>query len=1371
MNQKNMLFTSALIGTISVFFAPALSLHARENVKSGPAKTTPAASGILAACGNPTAQTDLEVNNVRFKIQTAGDMWWDYTTQIGMYEVPKDSKKYSIYAGALWIGGKDQGGQLKVAAQEYGHQSGNNDFWPGPLDLATVTVDDVVCKKYDKHFRLTRKEVESFASGLAPATQAIKDWPGNGDTGQDPYLAPFFDGNHDGKYEPDKTFVDPKDGKTKPYDYPGFDLTGIGCVTTNCIPNDQLYGDELLWWVFNDKGNIHSETGGQPIGVEIRAQAFGFTTNDEINNMTFYNYRIFNRSTTQLDSTYFGVWCDADLGYAGDDYVGCDVSRGLGYTYNGDNDDDAASQGYGANPPAVGIDFFQGPITNPTGVAGDGIDNNRNCQVDEPCEQAIMSKFVFFTNGGGFPQQDPSNAVEYYNYLGGRWQNGARWTYGGTGINGTTFCDFCFPDKSDHKYEWGTGGNCQTPGAPQGDWNEVLIGAVPADRRMMQSAGPFKLLPGAVNVITTGVVWARASSGGAASSVNLLKFADSKAQALFDNCFKITNGPDAPDLTIQELDKQLYLYLTNAVSSNNYNENYPYIDKEKDPYITSGIDTVWKFQGYKLYQVRNASVSSAELDDADKARLVGIYDLKDGVKQIINYYIGANPNPNYWTPKEMVNAPDNGIQHSIVITKDLFSTGDPTLVNHKTYYFMAVAYAYNPGEIAADPSNPTNGYNLPYLAGRRNVKVYSAIPHISTPYTGGTEMHSAYGSGPMITRIEGNGNGGMELDLTASTVSSILSASDSRTKTPTYDYGKGPINVRVVDPLNVPAGQDFTLKFDSANIANSTWKLINNTTSETIKSDKTIKVLNEQLFLKWGFAISILQITEPGTSTSVNNGFISGDMTFADPSKNWLTGVADKDGIFYTNWIRSGTITGKTGFENDHVGVDANQNYEKIVGGTWAPYRLCGATELSVTFDNKKYYSGPGFKLNLMSQVLMKELASVDVVITADKSKWSRCVVFELCEDTSWSKNTAGFPTKARKLDFRRAASVDKDGNTATGPDNNDFPTGMGWFPGYAINVETGERLNVAFGENSALVNENGNDMKWNPTSNETAKTYNLPWDSTGQAFGSPVFGGQHYIYVFGHNRDNDPTSLSLTPNDTINVPRYDRGKRMREILGWDNGIPVDTKKRELFREGMWVNIPLLAASHSLFESDATVRLRVAKPYKYGYSSAYWIDGLNTFYADTASTAGGQNKNLPMYTFSTNGIATHTKETDVAVEALDQIRVVPNPYYAYSNYETSNLDNRVKITNLPEVCTVSIYNLGGTLIRRFKKQEAVVALQPKEYSDPVSWHDGSLDWDLTNTVGIPIASGVYVIHVEVPGVGEKVVKWFGVMRPIDLGSF
>ena len=46
----------------------------------------------------------------------------------------------------------------------------------------------------------------------------------------------------------------------------------------------------------------------------------------------------------------------------------------------------------------------------------------------------------------------------------------------------------------------------------------------------------------------------------------------------------------------------------------------------------------------------------------------------------------------------------------------------------------------------------------------------------------------------------------------------------------------------------------------------------------------------------------------------------------------------------------------------------------------------------------------------------------------------------------------------------------------------------------------------------------------------------------------------------------------------------------------------------------------------------------------------------------------------------------------------------------------------------------------------------------------------SLDWDLKNHVDIPVAGGVYLIHVEVPGVGERTLKWFGVMRPTDLNG-
>ena len=49
------------------------------------------------------------------------------------------------------------------------------------------------------------------------------------------------------------------------------------------------------------------------------------------------------------------------------------------------------------------------------------------------------------------------------------------------------------------------------------------------------------------------------------------------------------------------------------------------------------------------------------------------------------------------------------------------------------------------------------------------------------------------------------------------------------------------------------------------------------------------------------------------------------------------------------------------------------------------------------------------------------------------------------------------------------------------------------------------------------------------------------------------------------------------------------------------------------------------------------------------------------------------------------------------------MNVVPNPYNGVSSYETSQLDNRVKIINLPNTCTISIYSINGSLINQIKK--------------------------------------------------------------------
>ena len=488
-------------------------------------------------------------------------MWWDLNN--GRYEIPQGSGKHSMFAGALWIGGLDDQGNLKVAGQTY-RQSGN-DFWPGPLDNVRLTEDQFpnpnygstdasICAQYDNHHVIYRTEVEEFIGYLnsdEPSVdfpdysipKSILEYPGNRNTdnlqggfsGYDaevstaPYyaqesLAPFYDANGDG-------FYDPLAG-----DYPEYNIDG----NLNCKEADMLFGDQTLWWVYNDNGNIHTESQSETsIGIEIQAQAFAFSTNDEINNMTFYNYKIINRSHQPLNETWFGVWVDPDLGDYQDDYVGCDVQRGLGYCYNGDEDDGTAV-GYGSNPPAIGVDFFRGPLADEE----DGLDNDGDGEIDEPGEQIIMSKFVYYNNINGTVDGNPDVATDYYNYLRGIWLDNQPMTYGADGRDPSGIpCSYMFPGDTDPQFS--------------DVWTEQTAGNPPADRRFIQSAGPFTLEPGALNTITTGVVWARANEGGAFASVELMRLADDKAQKLFDVCFEVLDGPDAPNLTIQELDLSL----------------------------------------------------------------------------------------------------------------------------------------------------------------------------------------------------------------------------------------------------------------------------------------------------------------------------------------------------------------------------------------------------------------------------------------------------------------------------------------------------------------------------------------------------------------------------------------------------------------------------------------------------------------------------------------------------------------------------------------------------------------------------------------------------------------------------------------------
>lgn len=1270
------------------------------------------------SCDQAVAQTDMSINNVRARLLTGGDVWWDGDD--GRYVVPKvepgKREVSSIFAGAVWLGGVDPAGNLKVAAQTYGRSGGRSDFWPGPLDPVLGTTEQEVCAKWDKFFKITGAEIDAHLRNYESAVQAgieydegsipkaIRGWPSKGNQFffdvngfelpfTDQGLAGFFDRDGDDQFEPDEG------------DYPVIQIRG--CELTQ-------YPDEMVFWIYNDAGNIHAQSQGDPIQMEVQVQAFAYATNDELNDMTFQRYKLINRAIESIDSTFFAMWVDPDLGCYTDDYVGCDTVRSLGYVYNADALDGEASCNdcggaatYCTEIPILGVDYFRGPL-------------------DENGLELGMSSFTYYNNGsiGSTPPgtHDPGNAQEYYNYLSGSWRDGSPFTFGADAYQDGAPIKYAFIDAPDDPNGWSM---CSQNTDPN------------ADRRIIQASGPFRLDPGAINELIVGVVWV-ADQMYPCPSIRELQNADDIAQALFDNCFDITDGPDAPDVDFIELDREIIAVFTNdTITSNNAYEAY----MERGLRIPdTAEDSLYRFEGYKLYQLAGPNVTISDLSDPDKARLIYQVDVNNGVGKIFNWKEVEAPGGYLRTPVVQVEGADRGIRHTFRITEDQFAQGDRRLINHKKYYFTAIAYAYNNYE-QFDP-NTGIGQDQPYLEGRRNIgdgnnPYYTVLPRPITLQN----LKSSYGDGAVITRIDGIGVGNNFLRISEETRTAILNGTfDGRI---TYLPGSGPIDISIFNPLEVKDGR-FLITFVDANLSNNKleegarWKLIDLTRNIEIFSETTIEKLNEQIMTQYGFSVNIGQTLDAGNVTNPTNGVIGYEEVYKDSTAEaWLSGIPDGftfpllpagiDEVF--NFV-------STGSGQSDEQLDPRQAYTNIGPGYWVPYTLADwRVRPTGPYISPAWSIAGGTGGNIVrTNNPLSALNNVDIVFTKDKSLWSRCVIVE---SASPYYKQAGFIPEGDKnfFDLRARPSVGKEDADGDGlPDPDGDGMGMGWFPGYAIDVETGERLNIFFGENSVYnsfrldsvttIPLTGADMMFNPTNTQL-----LAGDFTTLSIYNFIAGAQHFIYVTRQKYDGC-AAIRTRLSDATAL----RKVQALQTITW-TCIPLSTQ-------------PFLSYAQGLIPNDLTVQLRVDNPYQ-------------------VMAGTGEYNGYPTYEFSLTGVEAEALQAHQVDPALDKILVVPNPYYGYSAYENSQFSNIVKITNLPAECTVTIYTLDGKFIRQYKRNELGRVPEGNNRAIQRQQINPDLEWDLKNSKGIPVASGVYLIHVDAGAMGERIIKWFGIARQFD----
>lgn len=289
---------------------------------------------------------------------------------------------------------------------------------------------------------------------------------------------------------------------------------------------------------------------------------------------------------------------------------------------------------------------------------------------------------------------------------------------------------------------------------------------------------------------------------------------------------------------------------------------------------------------------------------------------------------------------------------------------------------------------------------------------------------------------------------------------------------------------------------------------------------------------------------------------------------------------------------------------------------------------------------------------------------------------------------------------------------------------------------------------------------------------------------------GNPAFNGVR-IYV-----KNDPLEINYSESkfivgsenisikDTVIFPPAIGAQKIRYRADWE----IRWNDLDTTASGQWANIGDTALSHlnspllapfkvvDITENKpATYRVYEGSPATRGNGKWDWGEGiiLQPTGVQGATTTYQINFNLPdsgaapvfpqsgdvylvkttkpfqtgdTYQFQTQGVEF---ESAAASNDLNNIYVVPNPYVAYSLSENPgrNPDQRgdrdLQFRNLPPKCTIKIFTVVGELVQTIEKDDM----------------SSIAHWDLLSNEAQKVAYGVYIYHVEAPGVGEKIGRF------------
>lgn len=502
------------------------------------------------------------VSNIRFFTTNYGIFGLNIDANAGGGYWPRSSSNQYIFGGGIWFAAQKRVGDVfnKLVAISYNPNSGNSWFVPGRVnDGDDISLDANMSKKYRTYFST------DFGGDGTPVTSSDgPNWP-------------IWDANDSDTLKAER--------------YLGTYIDDITQRNVSTYPKGPAFiSEEDIFSTFKDTdlryyelGEIKSKERGYPMRLDIEQTIYSWGFG-QYKNFIFLAYNIINRSEDTLRQCWMAPAMDMDIATASQSQAGAGNDRTRFYEAEPDlnlaiqwtnGDIGEAGKGFGY----IGFDFLESPIINTDGR----IMHDRNLTSDELAKfstwlDSVKTNFVQLQDEYGFSVADTMRHLRLRALTDKQLESLGLPIYR-PGLK--TFRNWII--ENDPKDD-GTRYDFMSAGIRDGDDG-------PGDKRFLMATGPFDLYPGDTARVVVGLIMARTKSGGDATGsdddLEELIRVDKFAQRVYDDNFRTPVPPDRAYMSWKPLNNGVIVEWDSTSEMS--------VDQLED-----GLD----FMGYVLYRAR-----------------------------------------------------------------------------------------------------------------------------------------------------------------------------------------------------------------------------------------------------------------------------------------------------------------------------------------------------------------------------------------------------------------------------------------------------------------------------------------------------------------------------------------------------------------------------------------------------------------------------------------------------------------------------------------------------------------------------------------------------------------------------------------------